>query len=76
MSYKYSDVLYESGDYWILRTSKGLEIYQTGTTHSIRRGQVGHSEEVSLEHAKKWIKMYQTDDIRNNKLYRELFTSS
>ena len=68
MSYKLKDVDYESGDYWVLRVDYGLEIYKTGITHSVRCGQVGQAGEVSaLTRAKKWIALYQADDIRNSK---------
>ncbi len=42
MTYKLSDVVYEQGEYWVLRVPSGFEVYRTGITHSTRCAQIGY----------------------------------
>lgn len=55
MAYKESDIAYESGDYWVLRTTScrfnGYEVYKTGITHSTRCAVIGYAGEIGLNKA-------------------------
>jgi hypothetical protein len=38
---KESDIVYENGKYWILKTNKGYEVLENTITHSVVRGYFG-----------------------------------
>ena len=40
---KESDIIYESGAYWVLRVPKGFEVYKNTSTHAERCAQIGAS---------------------------------
>lgn len=42
MTYKLTDILHETPDFWVLKVPKGHEVYQTGITHSTRVAQIGN----------------------------------
>lgn len=49
---KEKDILYERGDYWVLKTAKGTyEVYRNGTTHSTRCAIIGYPGEDGLKRA-------------------------
>ena len=37
-----SDILFESGPYWIRKSGKGFEVYENVGTHSVRRAYIGY----------------------------------
>lgn len=41
MSYKESDIVYEKGNYFAIKTNRGFEVYRTGITHSTRVAAAG-----------------------------------
>lgn len=50
---KESDILYERGDFWVCKNTRGdFEVYQHGATHSTRVAVVGHSFPNAFERAK------------------------
>lgn len=61
---KESDILYESGDYWIARTPrrKGFEVYKIGATHSTRCAIIGYEGQKGLDLAKEEIKRRQVSN--------------
>jgi hypothetical protein len=46
-----SDIAYERGEYWVLRTSKGFEVYKNGITHSVRCAIIGFRGDGGLARA-------------------------
>ena len=48
---KSSDILYETGDYWVLKVKTGYEVYKNGLTHSVRCAQIGYKGQVGLTKA-------------------------
>lgn len=60
-----SDILFESGPYWICREqfgsgrfkpkSNGFAVYKTGITHSVRVASIGYEGEKGLQRAKQEI---------------------
>ncbi len=57
-SYKLEDVVYEQGQYWVLRVTEGegsrysgYDVYRTGITHSTRCAQIGYTGQVGLDKA-------------------------
>lgn len=61
-----SDILYETGDFYIVRESKGYVIYKSGVTHATRRGIVGLS--LGLERAKSMARdIAERDEAKRNK---------
>jgi hypothetical protein len=52
MSYKESDIVYESGAHWVLRVKNGFEVYKNGVTHSTRCAIIGFKGAEGLERAK------------------------
>lgn len=38
---KLSDIVYEKGDYWVLKVKTGFEVYRNGAIHSTRCAQIG-----------------------------------
>jgi hypothetical protein len=60
-----SDIIFESGNYWIFDAKqKGFEVYKTGITHSTRCAQIGWTGQVGLDRAKQEIKRRQEIDDR------------
>lgn len=51
MSYKESDIMYENGDYWVLKVEKGYEVYKIGVTCSTRCAIIGYKDDKGLERA-------------------------
>ena len=45
-----SDILYETGDFYVILDQEGYGIYKNGVTHAKRRGIVGFS--IGLDQAK------------------------
>jgi hypothetical protein len=65
MMMKESDIIFESGNYWIFDAKqKGFEVYKTGITHSTRCAQIGWTGQVGLDRAKQEIKKRQEIDDR------------
>jgi hypothetical protein len=65
MMMKESDIIFESGKYWIFNAKqKGFEVYKTGITHSTRCAQIGWTGQVGLDRAKQEIKRRQEIDDR------------
>lgn len=52
-----SDIVYECPNkkYWVLKTHRGFEVYETGITHSTRRATIGWEGEEGLRKAIDWI---------------------
>ena len=66
MSYKLSDVVYEtpSKRFWVLAVGdRGYEVYRVDGTHSVKVAAVGHGPRHGLERAK------QEADRRESELY-------
>lgn len=54
MSYKLKDIIYETKNYWVLRTKKGFEIYKIGITYSTKCAQFGYKgKNKAIEEAKR-----------------------
>ena len=51
MSYKVSDIMYEKGNFWVLQTNKGYEVYEVGVTCSTRCAIIGYKGAKGLERA-------------------------
>lgn len=39
------DVIYEIGQFWVLKVKTGFEVYKDGVTHSVRCAQIGWTDE-------------------------------
>lgn len=53
MSYKESDIAFESDHHWVLNLgSKGFEVYRNELTHSVRCAVIGFTGQKGLERAK------------------------
>lgn len=50
-SYKEEDIVFESGNHWVLRVPSGYEVYKIGVTHSTRCAQIGYRGEEGLRRA-------------------------
>lgn len=50
-SYSTRDIAYENGDYWVLQTDSGYEVYRIGVTCSTRCVIIGFKGKEGLEHA-------------------------
>lgn len=48
---KVSDILFEKGEYFILKASYGYEVYRNGLTHSTRCAQIGYKGETGMQRA-------------------------
>jgi len=49
MSYRLSDIAYETHDFWVLSVdTKGFEVYRKGATASTRCASIGHGEAPNL----------------------------
>lgn len=46
---KESDILYEKGDYYVIKSKHGFEVYKNGLTHATRCAQIGYKGEVGLQ---------------------------
>lgn len=55
MTYKLDQVVFESGNFWILQVDYGFEVYQIGATCSTRVARIGFKGAEGLERAKKEI---------------------
>lgn len=63
MTYKLSDVVFESGKYWILDCAqRGYEVYRVDLTHSTRCARIGWCGQDGLTRAKQEIERRQTID--------------
>jgi len=61
MSYKVSDIAFESGEYWVLdKGAKGFEVYKIGVTHSTRCAIIGYAGQAGLDRAKREIERRQS----------------
>jgi hypothetical protein len=49
MSYNLKDIVYEDGEYWVLKVHKGFEVYKTGVCYSKRVSQIGYTGAVGIE---------------------------
>ena len=49
---KESDILYEAGKFWVMKSKIGFEVYKSGITHSTRCGQFGYKGTVGFNKAK------------------------
>lgn len=56
------NIVYESGNYWVLKVPSGFEIYRTGVTHSVRCAQIGWKGKQGLTKAKAEIERRQHHD--------------
>ena len=45
------DIVYEDGEYWVLKTDKAYEVYENRATHSLRRDVIGRSFPDALNRA-------------------------
>jgi hypothetical protein len=61
---KLTDIVFESGEYWVLRVSTGFEVYRAGATSSTRCARIGYIGERGIERAKAEIDRRQFDDLR------------
>ena len=52
---KESDILYEKGDYFVIKAKHGFEVYKCGTTHSTRCAQIGYKGNEGMQKAIKEI---------------------
>lgn len=41
MTYKLTDILHETPDFWVLKVPNGHEVYETGITCSTRKARIG-----------------------------------
>jgi hypothetical protein len=48
---KESDILHESGAYWVTHAKHGYEVFKTGVTHSTRCAIIGYEGKNGLERA-------------------------
>jgi hypothetical protein len=46
---KESDIIYEKGDYFIIKVKTGYEVYKNGITHSTRCAQIGYHGDKGLQ---------------------------
>lgn len=51
MGFSLKDVIYEAGDYWVLRVKNGYEVYRNGITHSVRCAQIGWKGDEGIKRA-------------------------
>lgn len=58
-----SDIVYESGRYFIRRIPKGYEVYRMGITHAERCATIGYMGQVGLDRAKAEINRRQTTEV-------------
>ncbi len=58
-----SDILYQSGPYWVCRKGKGFEVYKDGVTHSVRVASIGFEGEKGLQRAKAECDRRQDDEL-------------
>jgi hypothetical protein len=57
------DIIFEKGDYWVLRTRKGLEVLKNGATHSTVLAWIDLGDpDRNLERAKEFIDKRITSD--------------
>lgn len=47
-----SDIVHEQGEFWVLQTAKGFEVYQNGTTCSTRCAVIGFRGDEGMKRAK------------------------
>ncbi len=45
------DILYEKGDYFVVKALHGYEVYKNGLTHSTRCAQIGYKGEEGIKKA-------------------------
>lgn len=45
------DIVFESGNYFVLKAKHGFEIYKSGTTHSTRCAIIGYEGEIGMDKA-------------------------
>lgn len=48
---KESDILYENGDYYVIRVKYGYEVYRNELTHAVRCAQIGYKAEEGMKRA-------------------------
>ena len=62
---KERDILYEHGEYFVIRgpRGKGFEVYQTGTTHAVRRAQIGFEGQRGFDRAKQEIARREAEKV-------------
>jgi len=48
---KLSDIVYETGDYWVMKVKTGFEVYKVGATHSTRCAIIGWTGKNGLNKA-------------------------
>lgn len=60
---KLSNIVYESGNYWVTKSKTGFVIYKIGVTHSTKVATIGFSGELGEEKFK--------DEILRRKLLDE-----
>jgi hypothetical protein len=47
-----ANIIFESGEYMIVRAAKGFEVYRQGLTHATRCAIIGYEGDKGLERAK------------------------
>ena len=48
---KESDIIYEKGDFFVLKAKHGYEVYKNGLTHSTRCAIIGYKGEIGINKA-------------------------
>lgn len=52
MKYNIKDVVYEQGNYWVLKLKNGYEVYKLGISYSTRCARIGYTGDIGLNKAK------------------------
>lgn len=52
---KLKDIIFESGNYFVLKAKHGFEVYKNGITHSTRCAIIGYEGEIGIAKAIKEI---------------------
>ncbi len=68
---KESDIIYQQGDYWAIKTSKGFEVYKDNSTHAVRCAIIGFKGDEGLNRVKQEINKRNDEHLVNQ--VRHLF---
>lgn len=52
---KLKNIVYENGNYWVLKVTHGFEVYKNGITHATRCAIIGYEGEKGIARAIKEI---------------------
>jgi hypothetical protein len=47
-----ADMIYEAGEYFVVRASYGFDVYRNTNTHSVRVARIGYTGRLGLDRAK------------------------